>query len=361
MGVDVTVYRRAVPGERHAPRELHGMHLVTLPALRSRSLETLSHTALSVGHLVVKGDVDAVILFNSANAVFLPALGLRRMPTAVHVDGLEWRRSKWSGAGRRFYRVAEALAVRWADELIADARGIAEYYDEEFGASTRFIPYGAPLLDGVGTDLLESVGVEPDRFHLVVARFEPENHVDLVVRGYRASDAVLPLVVIGGAPYSDEYTDRIRSSADGDARIRLVGPVWDQDLLDQLYAHARLYLHGHSVGGTNPSLLRAMGAGAAVSAYDVVFNHEMVGDGAVYFSDPDGVATAITSAEADPDAAHALGCRVRHRALQRYCWDDVAERYASLIGELSDGSSRRGEATGRRRGALRWDPDGAPA
>lgn len=350
MGVDVTVYRRAAPEESTAPRTHEGMRLVTLPALRSRSLETLSHTALSVAHLSTRRRPDAVIVFNAANAVFLPLLRLRRLRAAVHVDGLEWRRSKWSGAGRRYYRVAESLAVRWADQLIADARGIADYYAEEFGATTRFIPYGAPVLHDVATDGIRSLGLEPDGFHLVVSRFEPENHVELVVEGYRRSEASLPLVVVGSAPYSDAYTDRVRSAAAGDPRIRLLGAVWDQDLLDEMYAHARLYLHGHSVGGTNPSLLRAMGAGAAVSAYDVVFNHEMIGDGASYFSDEREVVAAVMSAERDPAAMHALGRQVRERAATRYRWDDVASGYAGLVADLAGGASRRGEASGRRRG-----------
>src|SRR6185503_12367589 len=115
-------------------------------------------------------------------------------------------------------------------------------------------------------------------FHLVVARFEPENHVDLAVEGYRRSGATLPLVVVGSAPYADEYTNRIHAIAEGDPRIRLLGGVWDQDQLDQLYAHALTYIHGHSVGGTNPSLLRAMGAATAVLGYDVVFNREVAGE-----------------------------------------------------------------------------------
>ena len=203
-------------------------------------------------------------VFNAANSVFLPVQRLRRVPTAVHVDGLEWQRSKWGRGGRLYYRMAESLAVRWADALVADARGIAEYYDDEFGVPTELITYGAPIQVDAPADLLDSVPVESRRYHLVVARFEPENHVLEIVEGYRRSAASQPLLVVGSAPYANEYTSRIHEAAAGDPRIRLLGGVWDQRLLDQLYAHALTYLHGHSVGGTNPSLLRAMGAGTAV-------------------------------------------------------------------------------------------------
>ncbi len=113
------------------------MRLVLLPALRRRSLETLSHTAVSVAHTVARERPDVALVFNAANAPLLPALRARRIPLATHVDGLEWKRAKWGPTGKRYYRLAEALSVRWSDGLIADAAGIADYYAEEFGATHR--------------------------------------------------------------------------------------------------------------------------------------------------------------------------------------------------------------------------------
>ena len=347
-GHDVTVYCRAGNAAEEDLREHLGMRLVTRPALRVRALETLSHTALAVVHAMRRDRHDAVFLFNAANAVFLPALRARRVPVAVHVDGLEWQRAKWSGAGRRYYRRAEALAVRWADALIADAPGIAAYYADEFGATTELLTYGAPIVRDAPHDRLDEHGLQRGGYHLVVARFEPENHVELIVRGYRSSSARRPLVVVGGAPYSDDYTARVRAAAGDDPRIRLLGPVWDQAALDQLYAHALLYLHGHSVGGTNPSLLRAMGAGTAVGAYDVGFNRDVLGPGPARFDDAAGVAAAVERAEGDPARCAALGDELRARAEARFRWDDVAAGYEDLALRLAGGRSRRGEVDGRR-------------
>ena len=347
-GHEVTVYCRRGNSDGPPPGEHLGMRLVTLPAIRSRAVETLSHSALATAHAVTRRTFDAVFVFNSANAVLLPLFRLRRTTVAVHVDGLEWRRAKWGAGGRRYYRMAEALAVRWADALIADAPGIADYYAEEFGASSELLTYGAPILRDLADDRLAGLDLRTGGFHLVVARLEPENHVELIVRGYRSSTARLPLVVVGGAPYSDEYGQSVREAAGGDERIRLVGPVWDAETLDQLYAHARLYLHGHSVGGTNPSLLRAMGAGSAVAAYDVGFNRGVLGPEARCFVDPAGVATAVETAEADPAACEAAGVALRRRAETTFRWDDVAAGYEALALRLWRGESRRGEATGRR-------------
>lgn len=350
-GDEVVVYCRGA--EEAIPTYL-GMELVHLPAVRSKAVETLSHSFLSVLHAVLRRrPADAAIVFNAANAVFVPLLRLRGIPTAVHVDGLEWKRAKWGRWGRRYYRMAEALAVRWADALIADAEGIAQYYRDEFGAPTEEIAYGAPILEGDVTSLLlRDTELEPRGYHLVVARFEPENHVLEIVEGYTASAARLPLVVVGSAPYSDEYTARIESLAAGDERVTMLGGVWDQDLLDQLYANAACYLHGHSVGGTNPSLLRAMGAGTTTAAFDVSFNRGVLGPSGRWFSSPDELADLLVEVEAElEDAPHEYADRVdaiRERARKHYDWDDVARAYRDLADRLHRRQVRRPRLSGRR-------------
>lgn len=332
-GHQVRVYCRTLPsdlpGERK-PAEYRGMALVHRGALHRRSLETLSHSGLSVAHLMTHR-TDVAIVFNAANSPYLPLIRAARIPVATHVDGLEWKRDKWKGAGRRYYRMAESAAVRWSDALIADAQGIADYYRDEFHADSRLIAYGAPRIDG-GDDLLAGSGLASRGYHLVVARFEPENHVHTIVDGYARSAATLPLVVVGSAPYADAYTARVHALAD--ERVRFLGGVWDQRLLDQLYANARTYLHGHSVGGTNPSLLRAVGAGTPTIAYDVVFNREVLGAAGTYFGGEDDVALRIEAAEEVADDAP-LRQATSARALA-YDWDDVADRYEALCRDLAD-------------------------
>ncbi|MCU1431245.1 MAG: hypothetical protein JWP95_350 [Actinotalea sp.] len=347
-GHDVVVYCRS--REAASPSEHLGMRLVHLPAVRHRSLETLSHTGLSVGHLLGHR-LDAAIMFNAANAVWLPLVRAARVPVATHVDGLEWQRAKWGGAGRRFYRVSESLAVRWSDALIADAAGIGEYYRDVFGAPTRQISYGAPQVPRGAGERLGELDLEPFGYHLVVARFEPENHVHLAVEGYVASGARRPLVVVGSAPYAPSYTDRVHALAD--ERVHFLGGVWDAELLDQLFANALTYVHGHSVGGTNPALLRAIGAGAATTAFDVRFNREVLGDDGRYFADAPGVAVAVEEAEADPDGTRRRGEALRGRA-GAYDWETVADGYEQLARDLATRRVRRPRLTGRRRHVDAW-------
>lgn len=355
-GHDVVVYTR---GSESREKEYLGMRVVHLPAVPVKQIETLSHTGLSVLHLIFRRRPDATFVFNAANSPFLPLLRLRRAPTALHMDGLEWRRSKWGPRGRAYYRWAEQFGVRTADALIADAPGIADYYQHQFEVPTEMIRYGAPILDSIPDRDVAEMGLTRDGYHVVVARFEPENHVLEIVEGYHASEAKLPLVVVGSAPYSAEYTQRIQSIADRDERIRLVGGVYDQELLDALYANAATYLHGHSVGGTNPSLLRAMGAGTAVIGFDVPFNREVLGDLGWFFADASDVAKHVVSAEADTEARTTLGTAVRDRAREHFRWDSVADEYEALARRIADRASIHHRARRARRRVEDWAPASA--
>jgi glycosyltransferase involved in cell wall biosynthesis len=329
-GHDVVVYCRN-PGQTQT---VHlGMRLVNLPAVRRRELETLSHTALSTLHATVRVRPDVVVLFNAANAPFVPLLKAARVPVAVHLDGLEWKRAKWAGLGARYYRWAEKRAAMLADAVIADSRGIADHIRREHGREATFIPYGAPVIE-VTEDRLGALGLEPRGYHLVVARFAPENHVREIVEGYVSSAAARPLVVVGAAPYEDEYTADVHAAARGDRRVRFLGEIWDTELLGQLYGNALSYLHGHSVGGTNPSLLQAMGAGAPVSVHDVVFNREVAVDHARVWTTPADVGGAVVADEADVPAALERGAKGRGHVELTYRWDEVTTGYEELVRAL---------------------------
>lgn len=351
-GHHVTVYSRGKDPD--VGQTYLGMERIVLPALRYKALETLSHTFLSSLDAFRRPPFEAVFLFNAANVLLLPILRRRGTSLAIHVDGLESLRSKWGPLGRGYYRMSESLAVRWADALIADSDSIGEYYQDEFGATTEQIAYGAPVLYDIDADGLEAFGIEPGSYHLVVARFEPENHVRLIVEGYRQSGARWPLLVVGGAPYAPGYVASLYAAAAQDERVRLVGPVWDQALLDRLYHHAGTYVHGHSVGGTNPSLLRAMGAGAPVLAYDVVFAREVLADTGWYFRNADELRELLVAAEANPVQNLNRGSASRRVVETEYRWDQVVVAYENLAGRMTGGETRRRQVTGRRNPQSPW-------
>ena len=338
-GHEVTVYSRN-PGQNLT--HYRGMSVVNLPAVRHRFTETLSHTAFSTVHAVLRNRPDVAVVFNAGNAPLIRPLIRSGIPTAVHLDGLESRREKWRGAGARYYRWAEKAATKWADAVIVDSQVIAGHVQQTYGRRAIFIPYGAQVIDP-GSDLLPGVGLVRRDYHLIVARMEPENHVLEAVHAYRLSDETRPLVVVGSAPYSQWYIDKVHEAAQGDSRIRFLGGVYDQDLLDQLYANCRSYIHGHSVGGTNPSLLRAMGAGAPVLAYDCPFNREVTADAALFWTDPDQLATILDDiADSRDVAGHDAMSEVltelskvgRERIERCYRWDEVASDYERMLTAL---------------------------
>jgi len=332
-GYDVTVYCRN-PGQHLHTYE--GMSLVNLPAVRHRMTETLSHTAFSTAHAIVKEHPDVVLLLNAGNAPLLKPLALAGIPTAIHLDGLESKREKWRGAGAKYYRWAERASVTWGVEVIADAQAIADHVKAQYGRDCVVIPYGADVIDP-GDDRLASLDLSPREYHLIVARFEPENHVLDAVHGYRESAETRPLIVVGSAPYSQWYVDKVHAAARNDERIRFTGGVYDQALLDQLYANAITYIHGHSVGGTNPSLLRAMGAGAAVLAFDVEFNHEVTAEEAFFWADADALTKQLDAiaSGAEEGRLSELRDRGKDRVRDAYQWDAVTDDYEALIHRLA--------------------------
>jgi glycosyltransferase involved in cell wall biosynthesis len=332
-GYDVTVYCRN-PGQTIT--EFEGMRLVNAPALRHRMAETLSHTTASTAHAIVRDHPDVVLLLNAGNAPLLQPLRLAGIPTAIHLDGLESRREKWRGTGAKYYRWAERASVKWGDEVIADAQAIADHVRRTYGRTCTVIPYGAEVIDP-GLDRLSELDLAPHGYHLIVARFEPENHVLDAVHAYCASRETRPLVVVGSAPYSQWYVDKVHSAARNDPRVRFTGGIYDQQVLDQLYANCITYIHGHSVGGTNPSLLRAMGAGAPVLAYDVEFSHEVTADQALFWRDAP-MLTHFLDAIGDGEFTSELGAFAtagRQRILEAYQWEQVTDDYEALIQRLA--------------------------
>ena len=328
-GYEVTVYCRN-PGQTMT--SYRGMNLVNVPAIKHRMTETLSHTAISTAHSIIRDRPDVVLMLNAGNAPMLKPLAIAKIPSAIHLDGLESRREKWRGAGARYYRWAERSAVRWGDVVIADAQAIADHVQKEYGRTCTVIPYGAAVIHS-GASRLAELDVTESQYHLIVARLEPENHVLDAVHAYRESAEELPLIVVGSAPYAQWYIDKIEHAASGDPRIRMVGSIYDAELLDQLYGNARTYIHGHSVGGTNPSLLRAMGAGAPVLAFDVEFNREVTAGQAFFWADAQALTELFDEISTGAFDARLteLGALGQARVAEHYQWDAVTDMYEEVI------------------------------
>ena len=327
-GMDVTVYcRRHYYDERPA---LHrGVRCVYLRAIRGKGLESIYHTSRSVLHTCLRR-FDVAFVVDPANAPFALPLRLRRIPTVFHTDGLGWKRSKWSGSARRYYRWVEGFCARSATALVTDALAMQRYYQQVWGRDSTYLAYGAESQGGLSDEGLLRFSLQQGGYYLVVARIEQENNTELLVREYLASAVSRPLVVVGGARYASDYSKRLFALACD--RVKFVGGVYESAVLNGLYRHCRAYVHGHEVGGTNPGLLRAMAHGAPVLAVDVDFNREVLGDGGRFFGKTAGEgASLLRAVDGDDALLRTLGAAARARAESAYRWDDVAAGYARLF------------------------------
>lgn len=277
-------------------------------------------------------DLVYMLGYGAAWACWLPRVW--GTPVWINVDGLEWARSKWGMPARVYLRLMEWVATRTATRLIADADAIAQRFRQRYprGAPCTTIAYGADVVDPAQVSIapLAAWGLTPGQYALVVARPEPENHVLEIVEGYRQHPGDWPLVVVGNVNGSNPYQRRLLALRS--ERIRFIGAVYDPAQLTALRAHAGVYLHGHSVGGTNPSLLESMACGSLVIAHDNPFNREVAGEGALYFDSISTMVRALSSLLSQSSAV----IQQRRRRMQavvrrRYDWNRIADAYVRLI------------------------------
>jgi glycosyltransferase involved in cell wall biosynthesis len=309
-----------------------GMRLVVLPSIRTKHLETVTNTLVSALHAAF-ARYDAVLLCNAANAPFIPILRWTGVPVAINVDGLERKRRKWGPAGRAWYRLGERLSARLPNVLVTDARVIHRYYRRYYGQASVMIAYGGDLEPPGTTETLDRLGLDAGEYLLYVSRFEPENNPDRVLEAWRSVAGGRRLVMVGGAPYADELTRRIREVADH--RVVLPGPVYGDGYRELLF-NCRAYIHATEVGGTHPALVEAMGAGRPVLYYDTPENREVASGAGVGFRFSGSTALEIRLGELldDEPGLIALGMRGRERVEARYRWSAVADAYEEVLQSL---------------------------
>jgi len=331
-GHSVLVYGR---GGAHTSQVVEGVQVVSTIGIDSKSLSTLSYGATAAIDLAVRG-ADAALVVNVANGYFLPALRARRIPTLLNVDGLEWERAKWSRLGRAVFRSGARCSAANATELVADSQAIADVWHTTFGRRPIFIPYGAPVLEHRETSRVEGLGLAPQDYILVVARLVPENNVDVVLSAVELLGTSMSLVVVGSSAGPSSTERRLRELGQ-QGRVVWLGHVDDQELLADLWFHSAIYIHGHSVGGTNPALLQALGAGAPTIAFDSPYNREVLAAGARFFSDSEELATELDEVAADPALRSELRNMGRARIGAAYQWSDVCDSYEAALTALAAG------------------------
>lgn len=331
-GFRVTVYCRS----HSTPRNLkswRGAELVVLPTIRTKYLDTPVHTFLSCLHAATAG-YDAALVVNSANALFVPLLGVGGIPVALNVDGIEKRRAKWGAFGRAVYAFSERLACVVPDALVTDAEVIRRHYLERYGAESVPIAYGVDPRPPAETGVLAKLGITPRQYFLYVSRFELENNPHRVAEAYRQVGGGLPLVMVGGAPYAGRFIVSFTRGAD--PRILFPGSVYGEGYRE-LLSHALAYVHATEVGGTHPALVEAMGYGNCILVNDTPENREVAGDVGIWFraEEPGTLAERMGWVLSNPEEARALGKAAGERAARLFSWERVADQYAGLLRRLA--------------------------
>jgi glycosyltransferase involved in cell wall biosynthesis len=254
-------------------------------------------------------------------------------------DGLNSRRSKWSKPVQLAFRAFEFAASRFSDWVVCDSKAIETYIRQSYRCKHTFVAeYGAytnPYIreEEVSNKILASYGVKSGEYHLVVSRLEPENNVEEIVYGFQQYKRKWPLIIVGNLQKT-VFVQKLQAIA-GD-NIHFVGGIYDKDKLAILRAHSATYLHGHSVGGTNPSLLEAMGSHNLCICHDNTFNREVVSDHGLFFKDADDVSEILQKVEANLEGYVAMRDGVMNRVVNYYNWENMANKYNNIFLKAMD-------------------------
>lgn len=279
---------------------------------------------------------EILLIAGTGGAIFYWLAKLRGKKIITNIDGVESKRAKWSFLKRLYIKLSEILAIRYSDVIIADSEGIKRYVLNNYNIvedRIRVIEYGALVNCALDEGVLKKYGLISDSYYLVVSRLEPENNIQMIVEGYLLSQSDRPLVIVGGLNNTAFVNSLLRYQSE---KVRFLDGIYNKHELSVIRASCFAYLHGHSVGGTNPSLLEAMGSGNISVCHDNVFNREVTNSLMFYFSSASELSNNLLKIESlsDEDKAE-IRASARLRITDYYNWDNMTEKYFSLLNEFN--------------------------
>lgn len=327
-GWKVTTYCQ-VDGRGSLTEDLwQGVHRVNIPVGHRGSVGTVVFDWIATRHAAAAGEPCLTLGYNTA--VFSTMLRYAGVPNVINMDGIEWRRAKWGGVAKIWLWLNDWCGSWLGDHLIADHPEIRRHLETRT-ASDRItvIPYGADPLRGIDPAPVKAVGLEPGRYLSVIARAEPENSLLEIVSGFSRRPRGVQLAVLGMYDRNNPYHRQVIAAAGEE--VRFLGAIYDKEVVSALRFHSVAYIHGHQVGGTNPSLVEALGAGNAVIAHDNRFNRWVAGPQAAYFKDAESLAMVLDSVIGTPERLAAMRTASRERHESAFCWATVLSAYEALL------------------------------
>jgi glycosyltransferase involved in cell wall biosynthesis len=334
-GHDVSVYcRRSVFRER--PPFYKRVRLIYLPSIETKVLGTPTHTALSMVNALFR-QLDMILVWTLPSAPFCVVPRLLRKHVAIMVDGCDWRRDKWGPLGKAYLY----LSARWIGKIcpkgvITDTRDMQTLYWEAFRTTSACIPCGANVESTSGPDVVRQYGLEPFQYYLIASRLVPENNAALILQAFERTSTKRLLVIAGDANYRSAFAKRLRTTQD--KRVRFLGHVGNPDHVKELHCNAYAYVHGHSAGGTNPSLLKALGCGNCVLALNTPSNAGVLSDyGILFEQDAEDLHRKLEYLEHHPEVTEAYRRRAPERIRDAYSWESITDQYEEFFLRLVAG------------------------
>jgi hypothetical protein len=246
----------------------------------------------------------------------------------TNMDGLEWKRSKYFKPVQKFLMFAEKLAVKSSDHLIADSIGIKEYLKAKYDVESYYIAYGADVFKEPNPNILAKFKVKPFQYNMLIARLEPENNIEIILDAVSKSNSKAPFLIIGKHD-ANNFGRYLKRKFKKETRIKFIGGIYDINVLNNLRYYSNLYIHGHSVGGTNPSLLEAMGSNALILAHENSFNKYILGEDAFYFKSMNDIKVCLDSISKS-NYLHFVNNNIL-RVREKYNWPIINNKYLRLI------------------------------
>ncbi len=327
-GWEVTVYCQVEEGEVSST-VWNGVNLINIPVKQGGSLGTVIFDFKSIVASLKSDDIILTLGYNTA--IFNVLHSITRRKNIINMDGIEWKRDKWGKVAKGWFWINERLGCWFGSHLIADHPKIKTHLESRVNSEKiTMIPYGAKFIDNVGSESLNKLGLRKKEYLIIIARAEPENSILEIVTGFSNQKRDVKLLILGNYDFvNNSYHKLIQKAANEE--VIFAGAIYDSAVVSELRFHALAYIHGHRVGGTNPSLVEALGAGNAVIAHDNEFNRWVVGEETMFFSDAESCSEKIGMIISSQDLAQ----RMRHSSISKYranfTWENVLQSYEELL------------------------------
>jgi glycosyltransferase involved in cell wall biosynthesis len=323
---DITVYCSSAFYKKKL-KNYNGAQLKYIP-LNANGAQSILYDIISIFHAIFYADV--LLILGVSGCVVLPLVKLiSSKKIIVNIDGLEWKRAKWGKAAKWFLKYSEKLSVQYADTIIADNKVIQDYVWDRYQVKSELIAYGADHTsnEALSKEVLNQFSFLNEKYAFKVCRIEPENNVHIILEAFSECPG-LTLVMVGNWENS-RYGSQLKQRYTVFKNIHLINPIYDQNILNQIRSNCYVYIHGHSAGGTNPSLVEAMYLGLPIISYGAQYNIETTANKAIYFNDKIELIKIVNSLKTD--VLKVVAKDLQQLAIEKYTWEIISKQYASLF------------------------------